>query len=240
MNQVFLIARRELVAAIRSPLACVIVAAALLLDGILFYTMALTERLLSAEALAIFLYNSSGIVMTASLFLAMRLIAEERQTSTFILLNTAPVRGWQIIAGKFLSAWAILTVMVVLTVYMPALLFVNGKVSVGHILVGYLGLLLIGAATVSIGLFASALTRSQLVAIIVGAAILAVMILLWMLAKATEPPINTYLSWLAFHHANFRPFQLGRLELQSVAYYLAVTYFFLLGATKILESRRWR
>ncbi|HTM45592.1 MAG TPA: hypothetical protein VL137_11590, partial [Polyangiaceae bacterium] len=61
-----------------------------------------------------------------------------------------------------------------------------------------------------------------------------------MVAQASSPPLNDVLSALAFHHANFRPFQLGRLELQSVAYYLAVTYFFLLCATKILEARRWR
>jgi ABC-2 type transport system permease protein len=61
-----------------------------------------------------------------------------------------------------------------------------------------------------------------------------------MVAQAASPPLNTFLSALAFHHANFRPFQLGRLELQSVAYYLAVSYFFLLAASKILEARRWR
>jgi ABC-2 type transport system permease protein len=127
-----------------------------------------------------------------------------------------------------------------LTLYMPALLFVNGKVSVGQIAVGYLGLLLLGSASTAIGLFASTLARSQVVSVIVGGAILAVLILLWIVAQSTNPPLNKVLSALAFHHANFRPFQIGQLQLQSVAYYLAVTYFFLLGAIKILEARRWR
>lgn len=240
MNKALMVARRELLAYVRSPLGAVVVAGALLLDGILFHWQALSQKLLSAEALARFFYNASGVTMVAALVLAMRLIAEERQTGTFTVLNTAPIRDWEIVLGKFLSAFAMLAVLTVLTLYMPALLFVNGKVSVGHIAVGYLGLLLLGSATVAIGLFASSLARSQVVAAIVGAAILAVMILLWMVAQAASPPLNTFLSALAFHHANFRPFQLGRLELQSVAYYLAVTYFFLLAASKILEARRWR
>jgi ABC-2 type transport system permease protein len=178
--------------------------------------------------------------MASSLILSMRLIAEERQTHTFTLLNTAPVRDWEIIAGKYLSALGMVALLTVLTLYMPALIFVNGKVSVGHIAVGYVGLLLIGSATISIGLFASALTKSQVVAAIVGTAILAALILLWMLASAVEPPLNKFLAALAFHHQNFQPFQQGILELKGVAYYSVITYFFLLSATKILEARRWR
>jgi ABC-2 type transport system permease protein len=178
--------------------------------------------------------------MAASLILSMRLIAEERQTKTFTLLNTAPIRDWEIVLGKYLSAFGMLAIMIALTLYMPALIFVNGKVSYGHIAVGYLGLLLIGSATIAIGLFASALTRSQVVAAIVGAAILVALILLWMIASAVEPPFNQFLAGMAFHHQNFQGFQKGILELKGVVYYLVVTYFFLLSATKILEARRWR
>lgn len=240
MTKALLIARRELGAYVRSPLGSVIIAGALLIDGILFYYYGLSEKMLSAEALGQFFWVASGVTMVASLFLSMRLIAEERQTQTFTLLNTAPIRDWEIVVGKYLSAFGMLAVLTVLTVYMPALIFVNGKVSVGHIAVGYAGLFLLGSATVAIGLFASTLTRSQVVAIIVGAAILGAMILLWMLASVVGPPLNTFLANMAFHHQNFMPFQKGILELKGVAYYLAVTYFFLLSATKILEARRWR
>lgn len=240
MSKALLIARREMGAYARSPLGAVIVAGALLIDGILFYYWGLSQKMLSAEVLSEFFYAASGITMAASLILSMRLIAEERQTHTFTLLNTAPIHDWEIVLGKYLSALGMVAILTLLTLYMPALIFVNGKVSFGHIAVGYVGLILVGSATIAIGLFASALTRSQVVAAIVGAAILAALILLWMLASAVEPPLNEFLSAMAFHHQNFMPFQKGILELKGVAYYLVLTYFFLLSATKILEARRWR
>jgi ABC-2 type transport system permease protein len=240
MSKALLIARREMGAYARSPLGAVIIAGALLIDGILFYYWGLSQKMLSAEVLSEFFYAASGITMASSIILSMRLIAEERQTHTFTLLNTAPIRDWEIVLGKYLSALGMLTILTLLTLYMPALIFVNGKVSLGHIAVGYVGLILIGSATIAIGLFASALTRSQVVAAIVGAAILTALILLWMVASAVEPPLNEFIAALAFHHQNFLPFQKGILELKGVAYYLAITYFFLLSAAKILEARRWR
>ncbi|HEX7671408.1 MAG TPA: ABC transporter permease, partial [Polyangiaceae bacterium] len=203
MSKALLIARREMGAYARSPLGAVIVAGALLIDGILFYYWGLSQKMLSAEVLSEFFYAASGITMAASLILSMRLIAEERQTHTFTLLNTAPIHDWEIVLGKYLSALGMVAILTLLTLYMPALIFVNGKVSFGHIAVGYLGLLLVGSATIAMGLFASALTKSQVVAAIVGAAILAALILLWILASAVEPPLNEFLSAMAFHHQNF-------------------------------------
>lgn len=240
MSQTLLIARRELFAYLRSPLGAVIVAGALLIDGALFYAEGLSQKLLSVEVLQRFIYNTSGPTMAAGLLLAMRLLAEERQTGTLVMLNTSPISDREIVLGKFLSAFGVMALLTLLTAYMPALIFVNGKVSIGHIVVGYVGLLLLGAAAIAIGLFGSALARSQIVAIILSAAIMAIMLLLWLIARTTDPPLNRFLSALALHHENFRPFVHGRLDLGCVAYYAAVTYFFLLASTKVLEARRWR
>jgi ABC-2 type transport system permease protein len=240
MSKALLIAQREMHAYARSPLGAAIVAGALLVDGILFYWQGLTQKALSSDVLSEFFYWSSGVTMAASLILAMRLIAEERQTHTFTLLNTSPLKDSDVVIGKFLSAFCMLFLLTAMTAYMPALIFVNGKVSVGHIIVGYAGILLVGSATIAIGLFASSLARSQVVAAILGIAFLAPLLLLWMIARAVDPPVNSYLDAMAFHHENFRPFMKGILELRGVAYYVVVTYFFLLAATKILEARRWR
>ena len=240
MTKALLIARREMHAYLRSPLGGAVIAAALLIDGLWFYSQALSQKLLSAEVLAEFFYGASGTTMIAAVVLSMRLLAEERQTGTITLLNTAPVSERAVVVGKFLSAFAVMTLMTLLTAYMPLLIFVNGKVSVGHIVVGYLGLLLLGSAATAIGLFASSLARSQAVAAIIGASTIGAMVLLWVVARATDPPLNEFFSALALHHENQKPFMQGSLELGAVAYYLAVTYVFLLGATKVLEARRWR
>jgi ABC-2 type transport system permease protein len=240
MSRALLLARRELAAYFRSPLGSVVIASALLLDGILFYWRSLSQKLLSGEALAEFFWWTSGVTITAALFLSMRLVAEERQTGTFTLLNTAPIAEWEIVVGKYLSVLTMIVLLAGLSVYMPLLLLVNGKVSAGHIVVGYLGEILIGGAAGAIGLFASTLTRSQLVAIVVGAAIVVVMLVFWVLAQAVDPPLNKFLAGAALHHENFRPFQFGILELGAVAYYVSVAYLFLLAAVKTLEARRWR
>ncbi len=240
MSQVLLIARRELFAYLRSPLGAAILAAALLIDGLVFQTLGLSQKALSEQVLAQFFYGTSGATMVAALLLSMRLFAEERQTGTLVLLNTAPVKDWEIVLGKYLSAMSVMFLLTALTAYMPALILVNGKISLGHVLVGYLGLLLLGSAAIAIGLFGSALAGSQVVAIIVSAALLVSLLLMWKLAQVIDPPLNRFFSALALHHDNFRPFQQGRLELGPVAFYVAMTYFFLLASTKVLEARRWR
>jgi ABC-2 type transport system permease protein len=240
VNGTWLVARRELYAYLRSPLGSIIVAGGLMIDSILFYFQGLTEKALSADVLREFFWNASAAQMGVGLLIAMRLVAEERQTGTMTLLNTSPLTDRQIVLGKFLTAFGVIAVMTLLTAYMPLWVLIHGKVSWGHILVGYVGMLLLGAAAVAIGLFASALARSQIVAVLVGALILAPMVLMWMLARAADPPLKQFLSALALHHENYRPFMVGILDLGCVVYYLMVIYFFLLAATKTLEARRWR
>jgi ABC-2 type transport system permease protein len=240
MSRALLLARREMHAYLRSLIGAGIVAGALLIDGLYFYWYGMTEKLVSAEVLQQFFYGASGTTMAAALLLAMRLIAEERQTGTMTLLTTSPIRDRDIVIGKFVSAFGVIFLMTALTIYMPLLILVNGKVSAGHIAVGYLGVLLLGAASVAIGLFASSVSRSQVVAALLAAGILMPLVLLWVVARAADPPLNRFLSALAIHHENYRPFMQGVLKLDAVVYYLAVTYFFLLSAVKVLEARRWR
>jgi ABC-2 type transport system permease protein len=103
-------------------------------------------------------------------------------------------QDWEIVAGKFASALVMVFLLTVLNCYMPALLYFTGKVSLGHIAVGYLGLLLIGAASAAIGLFASCLSRYQVLAAIIVALILAVLFVLWMVGQGASPPISDYLA----------------------------------------------
>ena len=241
MKSIGIIWRRDLAGYLRSPVGYVIATCILCIDGLLFNAFAMgTEPRLSADVIHDFFFFSSGSTMVASVFLTMRTIAEERQLHTFVLLHTAPIREVEVVVGKFLSAFLFLAVLTLATVYMPLLVKVHGKVSWGHLAVGYTGLLLLGAACVAIGVFASSLAPNQVVAAAIAAAILVSMLLLWMVARVTDPPLKALVASLALHAVNFRGFMSGVLHLRHVLYYLGVTYFFLLAATKVLEARRWR
>jgi len=237
-----IIFRRELQTYVRSPMGYIVAAVVLLLDGVFFYGTSLGpeagERL-SGIVLAGFFYNASGLTAVAAVALSIRLIAEERQTGTQLLLDTSPVRDWEIVLGKFLSALAFLSAITVATLYIPLLILVNGKVALGHILVGYLGLILLGSAVLSIGVFATSLTRHQLVAVAIAAVITGVMFLFWTLSQIVGSPLSRVFAAFAIHGRHFQGFLSGLLHLRDVVYYLAVTYFFLFAATKVMEAKRW-
>ena len=161
MTAIWLIARRELGAYLRTWSGYIIAAAALLIQGILWNAIALgTEHnRLSSEVLFWFFWVSSGVVMTAAVLLSMRLLAEERQLGTLVLLASSPVHERDIVLGKFFSALAFLVLMTAPSIFMPLLIMVNGKLSFGHVAAGYLGLFLLGSASLAIGTLGSALAH---------------------------------------------------------------------------------
>jgi ABC-2 type transport system permease protein len=241
MNATWLIARRELGAYLRTMNGYIIAAAVLVVDGVLFNAFAMGggERR-SAEVLHQFFFFSSGTTMIASVFLSMRLIAEEKQTGTLVLLTSSPVKDREIVLGKFLSGFIFLALLTLITAFMPLLIMVNGKISFGHLLAGYLGLLLLGGATMALGTFGSALARSQVLAAIISGALVVSMLILWLLAAITDRPLNEIFLALALYQRHQVPFQVGVVHLRDVVYYLAVIYFALFASTRVLEARRWR
>jgi ABC-2 type transport system permease protein len=241
MRATLLIARRELGAYLRSMTGYVIAALVLVIDGLLFQAFVLGgPEKLSAEVLSNFFYISSGTTMIASVFISMRLLAEERQTGTLVLLTSSPVHDWEIVLGKFLSAFVFLSMITLATVYMPALIFVNGKVSLGHMAAGYVGLLLLGAAALAIGTFGSALARTQVLAAIFSGVIVVALLICWLLGRVTERPLTDVFTAMALWQRHFPPFQAGQVHLRDIFYYLATTYLALFAATRVMETRRWR
>src|SRR5262249_48930497 len=108
--------------------------------------------------------------------LTMRLIAEEKKGKTLELLMTSPVRPSEIVIGKYLAALLMMVIMLGLTVIFPLLLQIYGGNTLpgaagpldwGTIGVGYLGMFLLGASFLAVGLFASSISESQIVAVIV-------------------------------------------------------------------------
>jgi ABC-2 type transport system permease protein len=242
MRATSIIYRRELGAYLRSPYGWVIAAIVLLIDGLFFYGRAMSGgEQLSAVVLENTFYWQSGIPLFGGVLLSFRLLSEERQNHSMVLLNTSPVRDSEIVFGKFLAALTFLGIMLLLSIYMPLLVKYNGKITGAQVLVGYVGLLLLGASTLAIGLFASALTRQQLIAAVLAAAMVTVMCFIYVLANKVDPPLNEAFNTIDLWWVHFQyGFMKGVLNLKDVMYYVATTYFFLLLSIKTLEAKRWQ
>jgi ABC-2 type transport system permease protein len=241
MRAIRIIFRRELGTYLRSPFGWAIAAILLLLFGLLFQGYALSGEMLSAVVLERFFYVASGIPLVGGVLLSFRLLSEERQNHSMVLLNTSPVRDSDIVLGKFLAALAFLTIVLVLSVYMPILIKVNNKITSAQVIVGYVGLFLIGATTLAIGLFASSLTRQQLIAAVVAAALIVVLCFIHLLASKVDPPLKDVIEQLDLWWVHYQyGFMKGILNLKDVVYYVATTYFFLLLSVKTLEAKRWQ
>lgn len=241
MISALIIAKREFIRYFSGWSGYVILSAHLLISGLLFNGYALGNRpKFSQQVLEDFFYFTSGITMITGVLLAMRLIAEERESNTLVLLRSAPISERSVIWGKFLSALLFLALTLAISLYLPALIFVNGKVSPMHVATGYLGLLLLGAACVAMGTLASAWSRNQLMAGVIGGAMVTLLLIAWMLGRISEAPMKTVLDQLALHNLHFRTFREGVLHLRDLAYYLGLIVLSLEGATRVLASWRWR
>lgn len=241
MTDILTIARRDLASYLHGYTAYVIIAGLLFVEGLLFNTFALgsTTARYSHEVLEQFFYLNGGVTMIAAILLTMRSLAEEQATGTDVLLRTSVASDGQVVLGKYLAAMGMLGLLTALTFYMPLLIFVNGKVSVGHMLVGYLGVLGLGSATAAMGIFGSSLFRNQMAAAILSGILVVTFLVAWMLADITDPPFSGITAYAALYNQHFMPFQEGRLTTSGLVYYGSVTAVFLLLATRILDGRRW-
>lgn len=242
MGATGIIFQREFNTYLRLPIGYIVGAVVLFLDGVLFWAVALRPgagELLSGSVLGVFFYLASGMTTIAAVVLSLRLVAEERQTGTQLLLDTSPVRDREIVLGKFLAALAFLSLLNAATIYMPLLILVNGKIAIGQIVAGYVGLTLLGGAVLAIGLFGSALSRSQLVAAVVTSVITGMFYLFWRLSEVVEYPLANFFAALAIHERHFPGFQQGIFHLRDIVYYLSLTWFFLYLATRVMEAKRW-
>ena len=241
MRATSIIFKRELLAYLRSPFSWVLAALLLLVEGILFQAYSLQGEQLSAIVLERYFWFASGIPLFGGVLLSFRLIAEERQQYSMILLNTSPVRDTQIVIGKFLACLAFFAILLAVSVYMPLLIKVNGKITGAQIFAGYLGMFLMGAAVIAIGIFSSSLTKSQLIAAVVAAVITFLMCILFIFGKVLSGSVREVFQQLDLWWIHYQNgFMRGVIHLKDVVYYLAVTYFFLLLATKTLEAKRWQ
>ena len=173
----------------------------------------------------------------------MRMFAEELQNHTFDLLATKPIPLWQIVAGKFLAAW-VLTIIALLPCIFNYWVVYSiaepvGNVDSGAFWGAFLGLIFLTAANCSIGLFTSSLTKSQIVAFILGLLICFLLFYGFDLASGLFSEGNTVeaIQKIGFH-AHYKSISRGVIDLRDIIYFLSVSALFLLITIRRLSIRK--
>jgi ABC-2 type transport system permease protein len=176
--------------------------------------------------------------------ITMRSFAEENQTGTIELLATKPLKDWEIVVGKFLANWTLVVFTLLPTfVYFFSVYQLGsqtGNMDIGASIGSYIGLFLLGAICVAIGIFASALTNNQIIAFLL-AVFLSFFIysgfdyisLIPMFSGNLDDLIQRF--GINFHYASISR---GVVELSSFVYFVSVTFFFIWLTKGALERRK--
>ncbi|MGD0350614.1 MAG: ABC transporter permease [Verrucomicrobiota bacterium] len=242
--------RRELAAFFFSVTGYIIIAAVTLLIGLSFVVlitnlgtdpspMPVTEMFYRT-------YFFWLIVLLAAPVITMRLFALEKSTGTFETLMTAPVGDWQVVAAKFTAA-----VMFYLVMWLPmaACLFIvrhftnqTRALDAGTVGGMYLGIFLVGCLFLSLGCFASAISRAQMAAAMISFVLGVSLFSLGFLAEAI-PVVAQWQTQVLSYFGLFEQmhdFARGVVDTRAVIFYASLTLFFLFLTLRAVESRRWR
>jgi ABC-2 type transport system permease protein len=182
-----------------------------------------------------FFGNCAVVLIMVAPALSMRLFSEEMKQRTLELLMTSPVSTLEIVLGKFLGALAFVAILLLGTLQFPLGLLQWGSPDPGVVGGGYLALLLLGSALLSLGMFTSSLTSNQVVASVLSFAVaLGLLVVSW----GSQSPDDLYAEVSLMTHLD--GLMRGAVKLSDVAYYLAFSAFFLFATHQRMESFRWR
>jgi ABC-2 type transport system permease protein len=236
------ITQRELSSTFYSPIAYVIGFIFLLLTGYFFLTNTLVPG--NEASMRSLLEQMAGLLVFALPLLTMRTIADEFSTGAIETLMTAPVTDAAVVVGKFLGSFLFYLALLATTCLHLAVMSYYADPVAGVVFSGYLGMVLLGAFFIAVGIFASSCTRHQLLAASLAMGILAIFTFAVDYASQYAPAWRG-IDWRSvFAYLNvmghFDEFAKGTIDLSSVVFFLSGTALFLFLATKVMESRRWR
>ncbi|BDX07562.1 ABC transporter permease subunit [Planctobacterium marinum] len=242
MNMVNVLFKREFAGFFATPVAYVFILIFLMLSGIFtFYIGNFFERE-QADLLPFFNFHP-WLYLFLVPAMAMRTWSEERKSGTIELLMTLPVTTWQITLAKFLAAWAVLGLSLILT--FPLWLTVNylGQPDNGIILAAYIGSWLMSGAYLAIGICMSALTKSQVIAFI-----LSVVICFLFVLSGSGVVLEAFQGWLptilvdtiaSFSFlTHFESMSKGVLAMNNLMYFLISIGVWLFASLLIIEQKK--
>ena len=169
--------------------------------------------------------------------LTMRLLAEENRTGTIEMLLTKPISDWQVVIGKFLSVMLLILIALALTLPYYITVANLGPIDHGATITGYLGLILMSAAYVSIGLFASSISNNQIVAFLLALLIsIFFHIIFEVLSYSFTGSIGSILSYLSLS-GHFDSISRGVIDSKDVIYFISIAFMGLVSTEAVITRR---
>ena len=226
--------RRELAAYFQTPVAYVVAVVFLVATSLLFFSVFFLYDRAELRQFFSTLPLMLAIVVPA---LSMRLIAEERRRGTYEILATLPLRTVDIVLGKFFAVWTTTLFLLLPTLIYAITVGTIGRLDPGPVVGGYIGAILLAAAYSAVGVFASSIARSEIVALVVALVVclaLAFVESFVVLMPAAVAGVVQFMS-ATFH---FDGFARGVVDSRSVVYLLSVTAFFIMLGHRGLTARR--
>jgi len=239
MKQVLTICRREINSFFDSLVAYILLIAFLLLTGYFTWLGGSGDIFFRKQAdLEVFFQTA---LLTLLLFIpaiTMKLLAEEKKSGTLELLLTKNVKDGQVVLGKFLAALAMVAIALLFTLIYYVSVSRMGNFDHGATLCGYFGLLLLSAAYIAIGLFASSITKNQIVAFLIAIFIgICFLFLFGILSSSTSGFVSELFNTLDLTN-HFRSISKGVIDSKDVVYFLSITCLGILMSEYVISKRK--
>ena len=238
MNKIWIITKRELSSYFDSLMAYIVIVIFLSLSGLFTWLYGSSDifirNVASLDAFFGVAYWTLFIFIPA---LTMKQIAEEIKTGTIELLLTKPVTDWQVIVGKFLSTFLLVIISLALTIPYYITIANIGPVDHGSVITGYLGLILMSAAYISIGIFASSITSNQIVAFLLALIIgIFFQILFGLLAVAFGGSVGDIFYYLDLK-GHYDSITRGVIDSKDLIYFISIVIAGMLASEVALVKR---
>lgn len=245
-KNIMTIAKREFAAHLNSPVAYILICVTLVVIGGWFFLMEGNVWAVERASMARLMLAMPWFLcaLTVPLF-TMRSLSEEKRMGTIELLITMPVKDSEVIMGKYFAALGMVFTQLALLVAYPFVMFRYpwnmGAFDWGPFWAGIIGLALMAAAGVAIGLMYSSMTESQIVAFFATAVTLLALYELGPAVQAISALKGKAADFIAFFsfQTRYESFARGLLDTRSILYFLSIAVFGSLVAFRNLESRKW-
>lgn len=233
-NPAGIIFRRELNAYFTGPVAYIVTGLFLIISGILFFsTFFLNGRAELRQFFGLLPVMLSFFVPA----LTMRLFAEEKRSGSMETLMTLPVTEVDVVAGKFLASFTGTLIMIVPTFFYAVTAEIFGSPDYGPIVGGYIGTVFLCLSFTAIGLFASSITKNQIIAFFTGFIICIALTMLDVFLILLPAPLVSFLTFLSAD-SHFTSISRGIIDTRDLLYFISLTALFLVLTVKVQQQER--